>query len=105
MGMSGAVLDELVRQVVAIACPLRIFLFGSAARGEWHEGSDFDLLIVVPDGVDCRAMARVLYQKITGITVPYVLVIVNVSLLERHAKTPGLIYQYALTEGSELYAA
>ena len=103
--MPKKVLKELVSQVVAVAKPLRIFLFGSAVRGEWRPGSDLDLLIVVPDGVQCRQLARQLYREIHNIAIPYDLVVITESLLEKHAKTPGLIYQYALTQGEELYAA
>ena len=99
------VLSELVKQIVAVANPLRIFLFGSAARGEWRPGSDLDLLIVVADGVQCRQLARQLYREIHDIPIPYDLVVVTVSLLDEYANTPGLIYQQVLTEGEVLYAA
>ena len=98
-------LDDLLSQIIEVARPIRIVLFGSSVRGERQPGSDLDLLVVVPDGVPCRQLARRLYQEIHGIIIPYDLVVVNVSLLEQHAKTQGLIYQYALAEGEELYAA
>lgn len=98
-------LDDLVTQIVTIARPVRVVLFGSSVRGDRRPWSDLDLLVVVPDGVPCRQLARRLYQEIHGIIIPYDLVVVNVSLLEQHSKTLGLIYHYALAEGEELYAA
>jgi predicted nucleotidyltransferase len=43
------VLQEIVRRLVAIYRPERIYLFGSAARGDAGPESDFDLMVVVPD--------------------------------------------------------
>ena len=37
--------------------PERILLFGSRARGDAGEGSDVDLLVVMPDGTDRRETA------------------------------------------------
>lgn len=39
-------IDEAVAQIVKHYHPEKIILFGSAARGAVHEGSDIDLLIV-----------------------------------------------------------
>jgi len=43
-------LDRLVQAVVDKAQPLRIILFGSAARSDAGAQSDIDLLVVMPDG-------------------------------------------------------
>jgi len=42
-------LQEIVRRLVEIYRPERIYLFGSAARGDAGLESDFDLMVVVPD--------------------------------------------------------
>ncbi len=42
-------LDRLLEQIVAKVGPIAIYLFGSRARGDAGEDSDYDLLIVVPD--------------------------------------------------------
>lgn len=42
-------LDRLVEQIVAKVDPIAIYLFGSRARGDADEDSDYDLLIVIPD--------------------------------------------------------
>jgi predicted nucleotidyltransferase len=43
-------LAEAVRRLVAVYSPELVYLFGSVARGEGTADSDYDLLIVVPDG-------------------------------------------------------
>jgi HEPN domain-containing protein len=42
-------LDRMIKQIVAKVDPVAIYLFGSRARGDADEDSDYDLLIVVPD--------------------------------------------------------
>ena len=42
-------LDEMVRRLVEAYHPERIYLFGSAARGDAGPDSDYDFMVVVPD--------------------------------------------------------
>ena len=42
-------LDRMVNQIVAKVDPVAIYLFGSRARGDAHEDSDYDLMIVISD--------------------------------------------------------
>ncbi|MGH6944793.1 MAG: HEPN domain-containing protein, partial [Geminicoccaceae bacterium] len=46
---------------MAKADPLAIYLFGSRARGDAHADSDYDLMIVVPDGTP---MDRALHDRL-----------------------------------------
>jgi predicted nucleotidyltransferase len=43
-------LAEGVRQLVEAYKPIRIYLFGPKARGDAEPDSDYDVLLVVPDG-------------------------------------------------------
>lgn len=45
----GRVPDDLLRPLVAYYQPRKVILFGSQARGEAGEDSDFDLFVVVDD--------------------------------------------------------
>ena len=100
-----AQLNELVRRIVDAAHPLKIILFGSAARGEMGPDSDVDLLVVMPDGTHRRKTAQYLYGAIRGIKVPFDVVVATPSDLERHRDNIGLIYHTVLEEGKTLYAA
>jgi len=42
-------LAEVVRRLLQVYSPVRIYLFGSTARGDATEHSDYDLMVVVPD--------------------------------------------------------
>ena len=103
--MNHRALDQLVQQIVEIVRPLRIVVFGSAARGEFSSARDIDLLVVMPNGVHRRKTAQMLYQKVRGLRVPFDLVVATPDDLKKHRDNLGLIYRTALMEGQEVYAA
>ena len=105
MQVPAEVLDELVRRLVEAVHPTRIILFGSAARGEMHEDSDLDVLVVVPDGLPHRETWNLAYRSLSRLGYPKDLLIVPESVLDQHAADPGLIFAQALLEGREIYHA
>ncbi len=98
-------LNTIVRRSVEIVQPVKIILFGSAARGNAGPNSDLDLLVVMPDGIHRRRTAQRLYSELSSVGVPFDLVVATVSDLAAHRDNPGLIYQTALKEGRTVYAA
>jgi uncharacterized protein len=90
---------------VRIAHPLKIILFGSAARGQAGPESDIDLLVVMADGTHRRHTAQRLYGNIRHVGVPFDLLVATPSDLERHRQNVGLVYATILREGVEVYAA
>jgi predicted nucleotidyltransferase len=99
------VIDLLVQRIVDIVHPLRIILFGSAARGEMHLDSDIDVLVGMPEGVQRRRTAQLLYRQIRGGKVPFDILVATPGDLVRHKDNIGLIYRVILREGKEIYAA
>jgi predicted nucleotidyltransferase len=99
------VLEDLVRQIVETVHPLRIILIGSAVAGRMGPDSDLDLMIVMPDGSHRRHTAQYLYRAISGVTVPFDLIVATPSDLEKHKDNIGLIYRTILREGRTIYAA
>jgi len=97
--------DSLVARIVEIAHPLKIVLFGSAARNELHAESDIDVLVVMPDGTRRRQVAQMLYRQIRGLGVPFDILVATPMDLRKHQNNPGLIYRDLLKEGREVYAA
>ena len=60
-------LADAVRRLVAAFQPERIYLFGSVARGDADQDSDYDLLIVVPDDAPAqRRRSRLAYEALRG---------------------------------------
>jgi len=99
-------LSEAVRRLVAAYQPERIYLFGSVARGDAGPDSDYDLLVVVPDGVPPeRRRSRLAYEALHGTgTAADVLVCTRSYFEDRRslkASLPGTV----LREGRLLHAA
>jgi predicted nucleotidyltransferase len=105
MTPDSSVVDQLVRRIVETVHPLRIILFGSAARGEMGPDSDLDVLVVMPPGIHRRRTAQLLYRQINGLGVPFDIIVATSADLEKHRDHVGLIYRTVLQEGIEVYAA
>ena len=98
-------IDELVRRIVEVAHPLRIILFGSAARGAMGPHSDLDVLVVMPDGIHRRKTAQEIYRRLWGFGFAKDIVVVTESDLRKYGDNFSLIYYPALREGREIYVA
>ncbi len=98
-------LRVLVRQVVAAVHPLRIILFGSRARGDAHTGSDYDLMVVMPNGAHRRHTAQRLHGKVLVLELDYDFLVATPGDFEKYGDHPSLVYKYILQEGIVLYAA
>jgi len=105
MNATSEHLHELVRRIVQAVHPLRIILFGSAARGEAGRDSDVDVLVVMPEGTHRRQTAQHLHRQLFGIPLAVDILVATPDDLERHRDNVGLIYRTILREGIELYAA
>jgi predicted nucleotidyltransferase len=97
--------ENLVSQIVEAVHPLRIILFGSVARGDMRPDSDIDLLIVMPEGTDSRAITRLLYNKVDLVEKDFDLVVATPGVLEKYKDNCALVYKWAIKEGREVYAA
>ena len=98
-------IDDLVRRIVAAAHPLRIILFGSAARGTLGPDSDLDIMVVMPNGAHRAKTVRYLYRQIAGFGFPVDIVVATPDILQQHKDNIGLIYRTILAEGQEVYVA
>ena len=99
------ILLDLVKRIVDAAHPLRIILFGSAAKGSMGPQSDLDLLVIMPEGTHRRRTAQRLYRLLQGIGMPKDVVVVTEKDIHDHGENPSLILYPALREGKELYHA
>jgi len=105
MPANSKVVESLVQNIVEAVHPLKIILFGSYVRGKTDPDSDIDVLVVMPEGAHCRRTAQLLYRQITGLGVPFDILVTTPSNLEKHKDNIGLIYRTVLKEGQEIYAA
>ena len=105
MSPDPLLLDELVRRTVEAVQPLRIILFGSAARGTMGPDSDLDVLVVMTDGCDRLAVTQTLHCRLSSLGIAKDIVVVQAGDVERYGQNPYLIIQSALSDGKELYHA
>ncbi len=96
-------LNNLVQRIVQEITPLRIILFGSGAKNSMNDSSDIDLLVVMPEGTHRRKTAQLLYKKIRNISIPFDILVVTNSDLEKYKDKAGLIYREILAEGKQVY--
>ena len=99
-------LREIVRRLVEAYHPLRIYLFGSKARGTAGPDSDYDILVVVPDDAPPELKRNKLaYQILWGVRgAKDVLVCPEECFLSR-ATVISSLPATVLREGKLLYAA
>lgn len=101
-------IQRVLHLVLETVHPLRVVLFGSAARGEQRDGSDLDILVVVRDGVDELRTAQQLYRAkstrgIVGVPVDFV--VIGASRYEQRKSSLWTVFGDAAREGRELYAS
>jgi len=100
------VLVEVVRRLVDAYQPLRIYLFGSMARGDASPDSDYDLLVVVPDEAPAeRRRSRKAYEALRGLGIAKDVLVTTVSGFDKQLHLKASLPATILREGKLLYAA
>jgi len=99
-------LDEVVRRLVAAFRPERIYLFGSAARGEAGPDSDYDLLVIVADDAppDLRR-SRLAYEALWGLGVAADVLVWTRTAFDSRVHLRASLPATVLREGRLLHAA
>ncbi len=95
---------DLVHRIVETYEPLQIWLFGSRARGDAHEGSDWDLLAVVDDTTPERMLDPLVVWRLLDLRRYYadVVVLPATEFLE-DADTPNTLVYPVFREGKLIY--
>ena len=83
--------------------PDKIILFGSQARGDADEGSDVDLLVVMPDDVDRRETAVQIHSAVADLPMPKDIIVTTPEEIARRGHVVGTVLRPALREGKVLY--
>jgi predicted nucleotidyltransferase len=98
-------LGELIRQVAAAVRPLKIILFGSRVRADARPGSDYDLMVVMPNGSHRLHTCQKLHGKVLVMGLDYDFLVATPEDFEKFGDHPSLIYKSILGEGVNLYVA
>jgi len=97
---------EITRRLVDLYQPERIYLFGSAARGQASPDSDYDFMVVVPDSTprELRETPRV-FKVLYDIDAPIDVVVWPRREFDERLHLPASFPATILREGKLLYAA
>lgn len=100
---SAEVVEEIrVRISRAVPSDSRVVLFGSRARDEADEDSDFDVLVIEPEVEDRAREAVRLRRELRDVLAPIDIVVVDRELARRRAAVRGTMVERALREGRVL---
>ncbi len=100
-----AVIQEAGRRILAAApAGSRVILFGSHARGEAHEHSDLDFLVIEPEVDDWGRESVRLDRTLEGLGVWSDMIVVSEDSVRKWRDVYGTIIHSALSEGRELAA-
>jgi predicted nucleotidyltransferase len=97
------IVPDMTRRIVEAVHPVRVILFGSAARGQMGPDSDLDVLVVIPDEADPNQASKAIYRSLRGLGFATDALVIGESDLSLHGEDPWLVYRNALAEGRELY--
>ncbi|MSP87541.1 MAG: nucleotidyltransferase domain-containing protein [Alphaproteobacteria bacterium] len=96
--------EALLGPVVAYFDPVKVILFGSAARGEARPDSDFDLLVVLDDDSPADKMNwRALDEARRSYKGAADLLACRHSIYERKSQVPGTFAHAVALEGVVVY--
>lgn len=98
------IIRKTVEQIVDVAHPLRIILFGSAVQGKMRSDSDLDFLVVVSGEQQAEEVTDRLNTDIRRGPMPCDFMVVTDSALKKHRDNPGLVYGEILKRGKVIYA-
>ncbi len=97
-------LPEVVHDIVANVDPVRIILFGSAARDEMGPNSDMDLLVVLDElkpGERPRLMGEIRFAIRAPMAID--VFVTDVDECERRKDVVGSLHYWPLREGEVVY--
>ena len=100
-------IDSVIGDMVEIIArgwdPLQVVLFGSRARGDDHNHSDVDLLVVLDGCDDCSGARDGIRDALRPLQVPTDIVVTTPALLVKRACLVGAVERKALFDGRILY--
>jgi uncharacterized protein len=96
-------LEKMVRRIVERFHPEKIIIFGSYARDEFTEDSDFDILVVMPVENTQRQKANEIDLALADRTVPLDVIVVTPEQFDRQKDLAGTFVYEAAREGKVIY--
>jgi len=100
-----ATIEEAGRRIGAAAPEgSRVILFGSHARGEAHDHSDVDIMVIEPEVENTAEESVRLHRTLKDLRIPVDVLVVTEERARRWSKVKGTVVERALREGRDLVA-
>ena len=100
---SAEIIDEIGARLARVAPrESRVMLFGSHARGDADDGSDYDILVIEPKVADAACESVRLRTELGDLLVPIDVVVIDRDRARRRASVRGSMVERALREGRVL---
>jgi len=104
--IGDAVLAEIVRRLVQVYRPERVYLFGSTARGEAGPDSDYDIMVVVPDDAPPELRdSDPAYEALWGLRASADVLVTTKHAFDRQLHLKASLPSTIVREGKLLHAA
>jgi prevent-host-death family protein len=102
-GVGHSRLPAIVGRIVHLVDPVRIILFGSRARADARDDSDYDVLVLM-DQVEHRRETRIsIHRALADLEVPVDIVVATPSDVAAGRRGPRGIVQWAAEQGRVVY--
>lgn len=90
-------------RIVARFQPLKVILFGSRARADARPDSDVDLLVVMADAPNKRALAIEMRRSVRDLPWGKDIIVTTPEEIARRGDLPGSVLRAALREGRVIF--
>jgi predicted nucleotidyltransferase len=97
--------DLAVKMAVEVACPSRVFVFGSWGRGETTAASDLDLAVFVPDDrkAEIGELRRNIRRHLDGIPMSIDLIVASEGYVAEFLSSVNSVYYKIVRSGKLVY--
>lgn len=96
-------IKDIIEKVVFISDPQQIFLFGSRARGDARNNSDYDVLVIKPSKEPRYKRGVDLYKSFASFPAEVEFLVYTPSEVEDWREVPEAFITTAIREGKLLY--
>jgi len=98
-------IDQAIEGLVQELKPTQVYLFGSCVSGGFTNGSDIDLLVVVPDDAgDKLTNTQKAYQATSDLPYPKDIIVDCESIFQKRSKWVSSIEREVLETGKLVYS-
>ena len=104
-GLNREFESVILSRVDSVCRPKRVILFGSFARGAANEGSDVDLLVVLPNVENSRDEAMRIRDSLRGLGKSFDIIVMSEERFDETKEVIGGIAYPAHKYGQVLYEA